>query len=236
MLVDVRSVFKEWKWDLVFGQSESLIQLLFPFLVLFFENLELKIIEIADDPPYLGSQICAIWFSRIFLNNLFDTQDLRLFRLGSFKLGTSSQFRIWFHWAIDVGAFVIYWRSNDFAKGFLSSETEAGLRSLHGLTSSLKYRLLVFSAVFVDGCHTRIRQIPVLLNLSIFLFLYLFIFFEGHVRKLKLVELVPCWHALTDFFVTILILDFLAIVITRNIRDDGPTELPFFKDFISFIF
>ena len=84
MLVDVRSIFKEWDSNLVLAQSESFVQLFFPFLILFFEHLKLEIIEIADNFPYFGSQIDTFRFSRVFLGNLFDTQTLSFFRFGFF--------------------------------------------------------------------------------------------------------------------------------------------------------
>ena len=242
VLVDVGGVFEEREGDLVLAQSEGFVELLAPLLVQLLEHLELKIVEIADDSPYFGSQIYTIRLPSVFLHYLIHTQFLWLLRfdsLGVFELGNGARLGIRLHQSISFDtAFVIYgriWKIHGIVKRFLCPETEAGLRSLNSLTTSLEYRFGVFFAVFIDNLHALIRNIPILL-LDLFIFLGFFVFFEAHGGKLKGVKLVPFGYALTDFLVTILKLDFPAIVITRNIRYDGPTKHPFFENSIPLFF
>lgn len=80
MLVDIGCIFEEGQSGLLFAQGESFVELFSSFGVQFLEHLELEIVEIADNPPYFGSQIHTVGLASILLNYLIDTQGLRLLR------------------------------------------------------------------------------------------------------------------------------------------------------------
>ena len=61
----------------------------------------------------------------------------------------------------------------------------------------------------------------------------MFIIKVHDVVEVELVQLVPFGHLLADFFVTILVLDLSAVVVARDVVDDGPPEHPFFEDSVS---